>query len=107
MNIAALKCKTLVRQFHHIVDAIGNEAGISYVVNAKTWRKIRAQCAGHCSSKDSDFCSAKLKEENPLLLQRQSHFAPQKQGGKSSAPAKAVAFSFGKQGGLEREKICT
>lgn len=35
MNIAALKCKTLVRQFHHIVDAIGNEAGISYVVNAK------------------------------------------------------------------------
>ena len=50
MNIAALKCKTLVRQFHHIVDAIGNEAGISYVVNGK------------------------LKEENPLLLQRQSHF---------------------------------
>ena len=77
MNIAALKCKTLVRQFHHIVDAIGNEAGISYVVNAKTWRKIRAQCAGHCSSKDSDFCSAKLKEENPLL-------------------ANGLAFSFGK-----------
>ncbi|MFQ7210342.1 MAG: hypothetical protein ACLRPZ_13015 [Coprococcus sp.] len=27
-------------------------------------------------------------------------FFSEKQGGKSSAPAKAVAFSFGKQGGL-------
>ncbi|RGX93680.1 hypothetical protein DXA60_05440 [Roseburia sp. OF03-24] len=46
MNIAALKCKTLVRQFHHIVDAIGNEAGISYVVNGKTRRKILCSCKG-------------------------------------------------------------
>ena len=71
MNIAALKCKTLVRQFHHIVDAIGNEAGISYVVNAK------------------------LKEENPLLANGLA-FSFGKQGGKSSAPAKAVAFCSAK-----------
>ncbi len=82
MNIAALKCKTLVRQFHHIVDAIGNEAGISYVVNAK------------------------LKEENPLLLQRQSHF-PSENKEENPLLANGLAFSFGKQGGLEREKICT
>ena len=32
-------------------------------------------------------------EENPLLLQGQSHFLLRKKhGGKSSAPAKAVAF---------------
>jgi hypothetical protein len=47
MNIAALKCKTLVRQFHHIVDAIGNEAGISYVMNGKTRRKILCSCKRH------------------------------------------------------------
>ena len=46
------------------------------------------------------------KEENPLLANGLAFFS-EKQGGKSSAPAKAVAFSFGKQGGLEREKICT
>ena len=57
------------------------------------------------------------KEENPLLANGLAFFsekqggkssAPakavaffsEKQGGKSSAPAKAVAFSFGKQGGL-------
>jgi len=35
-----------------------------------------------------------------LLLQRQSHFAPQNKGEKSSAPAKAVAFCSAKQGGF-------
>ena len=80
MNIAALKCKTLVRQFHHIVDAIGNEAGISYVVNGKTRRKILCSCKRHMLCKLlSIACIAgiflrKNKEENPLLLQRQSHF---------------------------------
>ena len=71
MNIAALKCKTLVRQFHHIVDAIGNEAGISYVVNAKLKEEnpLLLQRQSHFPSEN--------KEENPLLLQRQSHFAPQ------------------------------
>ena len=38
-------------------------------------------------------------EENPLLLQRQSHFAPQN---KEENPllVRGLAFSFGKQGGL-------
>ena len=57
MNIAALKCKTLVRQFHHIVDAIGNEAGISYVVNAKLKEENPLLIRGFA------FCSAKLKED--------------------------------------------
>ena len=88
MNIAALKCKTLVRQFHHIVDAIGNEAGISYVVNAK------------------------LKEENPCpvcwaLLANGLAFSFGKQGGKSSARQWARIFLRKTKGGLEREKICT
>jgi hypothetical protein len=83
MNIAALKCKTLVRQFHHIVDAIGNEAGISYVVNGKTRRKILCSCKRHMLCKLlSIACIAgiflrKNKEENPLL-------------------ANGLAFSFGK-----------
>ncbi|MBD8918502.1 MAG: hypothetical protein EGR90_09155 [Lachnospiraceae bacterium] len=37
---------------------------------------------------------------NPLLLQRQSHFAAQNKEAKSSAPAEAVAFCCAKQGGL-------
>jgi hypothetical protein len=83
MNIAALKCKTLVRQFHHIVDAIGNEAGISYVVNAK------------------------LKEENPLLLQEahamqaiehsmHSRHFPSENKEENPLLANGLAFSFGK-----------
>ena len=83
MNIAALKCKTLVRQFHHIVDAIGNEAGISYVVNAKLkeenpllLQEAHAMQAIEHSMHSRHFPSEN-KEENPLLLQRQSHFAPQ------------------------------
>jgi len=39
------------------------------------------------------------KEENPLLANGLAFFS-EKQGGKSSAPAKAVAFFSEKQGGL-------
>ncbi|EEV00836.1 hypothetical protein ROSINTL182_07314 [Roseburia intestinalis L1-82] len=84
MNIAALKCKTLVRQFHHIVDAIGNEAGISYVVNGKTRRKILCSCKRHMLCKLlSIACIAGI-------------FLRKTKGGKSSAPAKAVAFCSAK-----------
>ena len=75
MNIAALKCKTLVRQFHHIVDAIGNEAGISYVVNAKLTeenplllQEAHAMQAIELSMHSRHFPSEN-NEENPLLLQ--------------------------------------
>ena len=44
------------------------------------------------------------REINPLLLQRQSHFAAQNKEAKSSAPAEAVAFYFVKQGGLKWRK---
>ena len=43
--------------------------------------------------------SSKNKEENPLLANGLA-FSFGKQGGKSSAPAKAVAFCSAKQGGL-------
>jgi hypothetical protein len=54
---------------------------------------------GHmlCKGGIAGILLRKTKEENPLLLQRQSHFPSENKGGKSSAPAKAVAFSFGKQ----------
>ena len=41
------------------------------------------------------FCSAKLKEENPLLLQRQSHF-PSENKEENPLLANGLAFSFGK-----------
>jgi len=43
--------------------------------------------------------SAKQGEKSSAPAKAVAFFS-EKQGGKSSAPAKAVAFSFGKQGGL-------
>ena len=49
---------------------------------------------GHmlCKGGIAGILLRKTKEENPLLLQRQSHFAPQNKGGKSSARQRARIF---------------
>jgi hypothetical protein len=75
-------------------------------------RKIAATTAEICKTRRKNLCSpegkfymvklhfsSKNKEENPLLANGLA-FSFGKQGGKSSAPAKAVAFCSAKQGGL-------
>lgn len=68
MNIAALKCKTLVRQFHHIVDAIGNEAGISYVAGTL----VLGGCAGNKETTAASAESETVKETEAQSTEAES-----------------------------------
>ena len=56
---------------------------------------------GHmlCKGGIAGILLRKTKEENPLLLQRQSHF-PSENKEENPLLANGLAFSFGKQGGL-------
>ena len=76
----------------HMLCKLLSIACIADILLRKTRRKILS------SPKGSDF-SSQNKEENPLLAKGLGFFF-EKQGVKSSAPAKAVAFCSAKQGGF-------